>query len=58
MLGGTDGLGAIDGTAVGPAAAGLQAAIATTASNEAAKMSFVIGVDSLVVDGSLGRHHR
>ena len=42
MLGGVDGLGGTDGTADGPAAAGLHAAIARTASSEAVRMSLDI----------------
>jgi hypothetical protein len=42
-LGGVDGPDGTDGVAIGPAAAGLHAAIARTASSEAVRMSFDIG---------------
>ena len=42
MVGGAVGVGGTDGTAVGPPAAGLHAAIARTASSEAVKMSLDI----------------
>ena len=54
MLGGVNGVGAPDGTAVGPLPAGLHAAIARTASSEAVRMSLDIRSNPSI-GGFLGR---